>query len=100
MVIASEYQCRFHEQPDLQSIHKLIHAFLNEDSIIRERRGKPYDLRSLVQELAYRENPEPGLFMRLTTLPGATGRPEELLDALGIDLYAVQVNRVGLVFAS
>lgn len=97
-VIASEYQCLFLEDLEKQLIQSKIKTFLAEDSIIRERRGKPYDLRSLVQELTYHEDPDPCLIVRLTTMPGATGRPEELLDALGIDLYAVQVKRVGLVF--
>ena len=62
----------------------------------RERRGKAYDLRPLIERL---ELVEPGkLSMRLSAREGATGRPEEVLEALGIPLDGVQVERTRLIF--
>ncbi|MBN1248956.1 MAG: DUF2344 domain-containing protein [Anaerolineae bacterium] len=52
----------------------------------RRHRGKTYDLRSLILALALDpETPAPwvGLHMRLNARPGATGRPDEVLKALG-----------------
>ena len=34
--------------------------------------------------------------MRLLTLPGATGRPEEVLEELGISPFIVDVERIEL----
>ncbi len=55
-------------------------------SLPRERRGKPYDLRPLVEELRVSERGAGGvtLSMRLSAREGATGRPEEVLDALAL----------------
>ena len=77
-----------------------IDDLLSESSILRERRGKSYDLRQLIQQCYLSKSPHTGVVMRLTTLPGATGRPEEVLDALGIDLYSVQVIRTALLFSA
>jgi hypothetical protein len=39
-----------------------------------------------------------GLFMRLTAREGATGRPEEVLDVLGIPLETARIERTRLIF--
>jgi hypothetical protein len=40
------------------------------------------------------------IFMRLAARDGATGRPEELLDALGIPLETTRVERTRLILKS
>lgn len=73
-----------------------IEALLSSESVVRERRGKAYDLRSLVNDLRLRE---PGrLAMTLCAREGATGRPEEVLDALGLDPLAADIERIALAF--
>jgi hypothetical protein len=67
---------------------------------MRERRGKLYNLRSLVLGLSYAAQPKSGIEMQLSALPGATGRPEEVLDELGINIYDVQIKRINLVLKS
>jgi radical SAM-linked protein len=100
IVIASDYFAHFIDNVDGQIIADKIKHILSEPKILRERRGKSYDLRQLIQQCYFSSNPKAGVFMKLTTLPGATGRPEEVLDALGIDLYSVQVIRTGLFFST
>jgi hypothetical protein len=39
------------------------------------------------------------LAMILTSLPGATGRPEEVLEELHIDPFTVDIERTQLLFA-
>ena len=82
------------------------------ESIPRERRKKQYDLRPLIEELtplALSESPKgvlregaggegQGIFMRLTSREGATGRPEEVLAALEIPLEDTRIERTRLVF--
>lgn len=73
-----------------------VASVLESESIPRVRRKKPYDLRPLIEELTV-----PGenrLFMRLTAREGATGRPEEVLDVLGIPLEATRIERTRLLF--
>ena len=85
------------------------------ESLPRERRGKSYDLKPLIEELhlvdsgglepVQEHTPAgtraPGLdkiFMRLTAQEGATGRPEEVLDTLGIPFEETRIERTKLIF--
>ncbi|MBN1669188.1 MAG: hypothetical protein JW862_18990, partial [Anaerolineales bacterium] len=67
--------------------------------IRRARRKKSYDLRPLIDKLEVLA-PDPAghqrLGMHLAAREGATGRPEELLDELGIDPLGARVERVEL----
>lgn len=76
-----------------------VAQLLATDSLPRQRRGKAYDLRPLVEAVEVHEGTggRPALFTRLAAREGATGRPEELLDALGFDPTAFRVERVRLV---
>ncbi len=62
----------------------------------RERRGKPYDLRALIKELRFLPGTPATIEMRLLMMPGATGRPEEVLNELGINPFSVDVERLDL----
>ncbi len=96
LVQAAEYEVRFLDPiPDLA---ERVARFLAQEHVLRERRGKAYDLRPLVQALKVREvQGQPVLWMRLTARPGATGRPDEVLDALGIPLEVARPERVRLI---
>ena len=67
-----------------------------QSTLPRERRGKAYDLRPLIEELTIVS--ENKIFMRLTAREAATGRPEEVLDALGIAHENTEIERVNLIF--
>lgn len=94
--------------PDLESRVAELNA---QDSLPRQRkrRGKikTYDLRPLIEELAMLPLDEDDqghegrqrLHIRLTALPGATGRPDDVLDALGIDPHTVKTQRTAIVLA-
>ena len=66
-----------------------------------------YDLRPLIEEfsllpvsLSEREAQEIKIFMRLAAREGATGRPEEVLDVLGIAFEGTRIERTHLIFQS
>jgi radical SAM-linked protein len=63
----------------------------------RHRRGKTYDLRPLIEDLYFEDN---HLVMRLAAREGATGRPEEVLDQLGLQPYESRLERIALTFMS
>jgi len=88
------------QQPDLQSDCEVL---LQSASIMRQWKGKNYDLRPLILEL--RALPDgPGdnqkIFVRLSAREGATGRPEEVAAALGISSDLTRVHRIKLAFLS
>ena len=99
IVSASDYLAVFTSGNIGENIEAKIRGMLSMTEILRERRGKTYDLRKLIHLLKAISTPEAGIFMRLSALPGATGRPEEVLDCLGVELNTVHVNRTGLIFS-
>ncbi len=78
-----------------------ILALLEAEHLPRIRRGKGYDLRPLILVLHTLPEDEHGcqrLSVQLAALPGATGRPEEVLAALGASPEAARCHRVKLIF--
>jgi hypothetical protein len=82
---------------------------MESESILRERRGKTYDLRPLLEELSILESDSElseqerapaiqRIHMRLAAREGATGRPEEVLDMLGIAFEGTRIERTRLIF--
>ena len=71
----------------------------------RERKGEryTYNLRPLIFELRYdgydAQREEHRIFLRVQQRAGATGRPDEVVDALGFDDYARTLRRERLYFA-
>lgn len=95
-VAAAEFEVELLEGVDLDELTRKIDAVLAAESLPRERRGKPYDLRPLIEGLEFHPN-RSRIFMRLTAREGATGRPEEVLDVLGIALEDARVERTRLI---
>lgn len=92
-VEAAEYELRLAEEiTDLQA---KVDSLLNAVTLPGERRGKAYDLRPLILRL---EAAPPGLQMTLAAREGATGRPEEVLRAMGIPLEQARIERTRLIF--
>jgi radical SAM-linked protein len=100
-IVSAEYELTFGDPLDADRLAASVSAFLETESVPRERRGKPYDMRTLVEELKLMEPDDGGrlrLFVRLAARPGATGRPEELLDALGLAYEGTRVERTRFIF--
>jgi hypothetical protein len=85
------------EFPELENqVKKLLSA----QTLIRERRGKEYDLRPLIEVLSVCANEEfTCLRLTLSSREGATGRPEEVIAELGIELQDVRIHRTALIFS-
>lgn len=83
----------------VDNLPQRIDSLLSMEKIERIRRGKPYDLRPLILNLEIEpEDPEhQTLRMQLTCRESATGRPDEVLDALGIHAYDSLVHRLSFL---
>jgi radical SAM-linked protein len=109
-VWAADYRVEILDPVDLDELAGRITTVRNASTLIRQRRGKTYDLRPLILELGISKteaSPDPPialgsglpvLTMRLQAKEGATGRPEEVVDALGIIASAVRILRERLIF--
>ena len=102
-VVAAEYEVRMIESDPSSSassgfgadLEQRIESLMAAESIIRTRRGKEYDLRPLIEELAVLDDK---IVMKLSAREGATGRPEEVLDVLGIAFDQTRIERTRLFF--
>ena len=83
-----------------ETILDSINNLLATGSIPRVRRGKQYDLRPLVEELSLdiKDNDTVTILVRLSARQGATGRPEEVLDQLGLDPLDARYTRTETLF--
>jgi radical SAM-linked protein len=97
-VLSAEYEVTLTETVDRSELKRKIDSVLESKSILRERRGKPYDLRPLIEEVSL--IPDGKIFMKLAAREGATGRPEEVLDVLGIAFEETRIERTRLIFQS
>jgi len=75
-----------------------LRELLMAEQLPRQRRGKDYDLRPLIEDLWVEGREADGwvLGMRLRAGDQGTGRPDEVLDALGLadKLYLVRRERL------
>ena len=97
-VVSAEYEVTLTEPVDGSELTRRVASVMDSESIPRTRRGKEYDLRPLIEELSLQA--DNNIFMKLTAKEGATGRPEEVLDVLGIAFEETRIERTKLNFLS
>jgi radical SAM-linked protein len=109
-VASADYEISLPAEIDPGQLTQSLSAVMDAETLPRERRGKPYDLRPLIETLTPIPSPfqgegrrgegGPALFMRLSAREGATGRPEEVLAALGIPFPSegTRIERSRLIF--
>ena len=101
----AEYLVTIETNESRDQIEARVQTLLSSDSVMRERRGKSYNLRPLVLSLALEARPSPSscvqLAMRLRADANAgTGRPDEVVSALGWGDAPAQMHRRTLGFES
>lgn len=99
LVRAAEYRVRFLDPVD--DLPERVANLLAQGHLWRTKPGKKgprrYDLRPIIEAL--QATPEGELWMRLRALPGETGRPDEVLQALGLDPALGLPHRTRLLLA-
>jgi radical SAM-linked protein len=100
-IVSASYEAHLTEPVEGPELTRKVEQIMMAESLPRERRGKPYDLRPLIEMLSVvtEANGKSWLRMTLAAREGATGRPEEVLDALGIAPDTARVERTRLIFA-
>ena len=101
-VQSAEYRVTMEARDGKQEIQDRLEDLLSSEHLPRQRRGKTYDLRPLIEKLSLEEKTE-GCYvvgMRLLTGDQGTGRPDEVLAELGLGDLVKAVTRTRLYFAS
>jgi radical SAM-linked protein len=101
-VLSAAYDVHFAEAVDGSELRRRVEEVMMSESILRERRGKSYDLRPLIEMMSVitEANGTAWLKMTLAAREGATGRPEEVLAVLGFEADSARVERTRLIFMS
>ena len=99
-VLSAEYEVHLTEPVDGSDLTRKVEEILKSKSLPRERRGKFYDLRPLIEMLSVVTEADGRIWLQMTVAArdGATGRPEEVLNALGIESEYTRVERTRLIF--
>ena len=99
-VLSAEYEVHLTEPVDGSDLTRKVEEILKSESLPRERRGKFYDLRPLIEMLSVVTEADGRIWLQMTVAArdGATGRPEEVLNALGIESEYTRVERTRLIF--
>ena len=99
-VLSAEYNIHLTEPVERSDLTRKVEELMMSETLPRERRGKFYDLRPLIETLDVitEANRNVWLQMKLAARDGATGRPEEVLNALGIEPEYTRVERTLLLF--
>jgi radical SAM-linked protein len=89
----ADYEVIFLYDFNTSELSGRVENLLSLETIPRQRRGKDYDLRPLLESLVLNNGAEATLSMRLSAAPGATGRPEEVLSELGFSPENTRITR-------
>ncbi len=100
-VRSAEYRVIVRATKSGELMQQRLNDLLNSPRLPRERRGKKYDLRPLVERLCLEksEKQEHVLGMRLRVGEHGTGRPDEVLAELGVAEFVKGIERTRLHFA-
>jgi radical SAM-linked protein len=100
-VVAAAYNVTLLDPLPVSEISSRLAAVMGAGLLLRERRGRTYDLRPMIESLDILPLEKDGLVrlsMRLSAQPGATGRPEEVLAEMGIAIEDTRIERTNLFF--
>lgn len=98
---SAEYRLSVETSEPLEVIGQRVQDLLKAASLPRQRRGKSYDLRPLILDVRLLEAGVGGVTLwahLLASQGGGTGRPDEVLDALGLADVPTEICRTRLLF--
>jgi radical SAM-linked protein len=96
LVRSAKYLASVPEGLDMDLLEQRVKKLLESTSLVRDRRGKSYDLRPLIISLDLDSEAEQ-LSMQLSSLDGATGRADEVLREIGIDPAQSRIHRTSIM---
>ena len=93
---SAEYEVSFKAEIDVSAVNANLEDLLNKPNLIVTRRNKQVDLKPLVEALHWEEDK---LYLRLSSSPEASARPDELLALLDLTPEQFDIQRIGLYYS-
>ncbi len=99
-VVSAQYLVTLLDPINPSELETRIRNLNTAKTLIRTRKDKHYDLRPLIEALSCSSTVDDlsQISMCLSARQNATGRPEELLSALGVDPHLARYERTQLIF--
>jgi radical SAM-linked protein len=96
------YEINFFTQISPDELRIKMEALFAVPSIIRSRRNKPYDLKPLIEEYSFNQEQDINTIMKIqmAARDSAMGRPDEVVDALGLNFDQIRYSRLCFILAS
>lgn len=96
VIQSAVYLITFPERISQEELNEKMAALMSQETIERERRGKNYDMKPLIEAWEVMPDPDNGaaLKIQMAARDSAMGRPDELAAALGYDPFAVNIVRI------
>ena len=96
IIQSAVYLITFPEKISQEELNGKMGALMSQATIERERRGKIYDMKPLVEKWEVIPDSDNGaaLKVKMAARDSAMGRPDELAAALGYDPFAVNIVRM------
>ncbi len=92
LVESSVYLMTPRDPVDVADLRRRVSELLAQPELMRTRRDKPYNLRPLIYALSVNDEGQIRAELSLSA-EGGTGRPDELIDALGLPENSMSVHR-------
>ena len=96
IIQSAVYLISFPERISQEELNEKMTALMSQETIERERRGKIYDMKPLIEAWEVIPDPdsEAALKVQMAARDSAMGRPDELAAALDYDPFAVNIVRM------
>lgn len=100
-LMTADYQVLLPMVEELDDLPTKITGFLETTEVMVDRRGKPRNIRELVERIDFcpSKTGRSIMTMRLSARESATGRADEILTHLGIDPFRCLIERTQLNFS-
>jgi radical SAM-linked protein len=98
-ITSAEYDVMVEWDEPVERVEVRVVHVLGATQLLQERRGRPYDLRPLIEglRLSKRREGDVEFQMQLAARQGATARPEAVLQALGMGRSFARYHRKRLI---
>lgn len=99
LLLSTEFEIVIEDPAAIAVLPDRVRDFNAATEVMRDRRGKAYNLRPLVHSLTIDVQPDRAVIRSsLQATEGGTGRPDELIAALGVDPATTKIKRIALTF--